>query len=112
MLRQAAADCSAVSHAQVQIPLNVTATAPFVAEPRLQLGYQVEGHAVGQSLALPVAVTKFCSPPDAPLPRDLFFSQWRALGGASPGQHAARVLATCSLNSGVQRSMACAWMTL
>ncbi len=75
-------------HEQVQIPLNVTAIAPFVAEPRLQLGYQVEGHAVGQSLALPVAVTKFCSPPDAPLPRDLFFSQWRALGGASPCRRA------------------------
>ena len=69
---------------QVQIPLNITAMAPFVAEPRLQLGYQVEGHGVGRSLALPVALTKFCSPPDAPLPRDLFFSQWRALAGASP----------------------------
>ena len=71
----------------MQIPLNVTAMAPFVAEPRLQLGYQVEGHAVEQSLALPVAVTKFCSPPDAPLPRDLFFSQWRALAGASLCHH-------------------------
>ena len=61
--------------------------APFVAEPRLQLGYQVDAHSVGQSLALPVAVTRFCSPPDAPLPRDLFFSQWRALVGAFTRRH-------------------------
>ena len=57
----------------------LASTAPTLV---LVLCCQVEGHAVGQSLALPVAVTKFCSPPDAPLPRDLFFSQWRALAGA------------------------------
>jgi len=65
--------------------LHMRVLAPILA---LMYCHQVEAHAVGQSLALPVAVTKFCSPPDAPLPRDLFFSQWRALGGASPYRRA------------------------
>ena len=63
--------------------LNVTALAPFVATVQLQLGYQVGPHVHSQNLALPVSTTKFCSPPDAPLPRDVFFSQWRTLPGAS-----------------------------
>ena len=62
--------------------LSVTALAPFVAVVRLQLGYQAGPHTQAQSLVLPLVATKFCSPPQALLPRDLFFSQWRTLAGA------------------------------
>lgn len=66
----------------MQISLGVTALAAFVSTVRLQLGYQVGAHVQAQSLALPLVATKFCSRPEAPLPRDLFFSQWRQLAGA------------------------------
>ncbi len=62
----------------------VACVAPFTAPPRLQLGYARGGQALSRSLALPVVVSKFCTPPDAPVPREAFFQRWRALPGAPP----------------------------
>ena len=70
-----------MSLVQVQVSLSVAALAPWVAPARLQLGYQLGGHTVAHTLPLPLVATKFCSPPAAPLPRELFFLQWRQLAG-------------------------------
>ena len=42
----------------MQIPLNVTAMAPFVAEPRLQLGYQVSCLTLTLILTLTLALSQ------------------------------------------------------
>ena len=66
----------------MQVPLNVTCLAPFLAAPRIDLGYTLEsGQALSQSLPLPLVPAKFCVPPTASVPRDAFFQRWRALDG-------------------------------
>ncbi|CAK0759184.1 hypothetical protein CVIRNUC_002678 [Coccomyxa viridis] len=66
---------------QIQVPLMVACTAPFLAGPRVQLGYVLGGQMVSQSLALPVIAPKFCTPPDSAVPREAFFQRWRTLEG-------------------------------
>ena len=73
-----------------QVPLMVACVAPFDTPPRLQLGYACGTQALNRSLALPVVAAKFCTPPDAAVPRETFFQRWRALPGAR-----ARSLACC-----------------
>ena len=60
----------------------VACTAPFLSAPRVQIGYALGGQVVNQNLALPVITPKFCTPPDAVVPREAFFQRWRALEGA------------------------------
>lgn len=67
--------------ARLQVPLMVACTAPFLAGPRVQLGYVLGGQMVSQSLALPVIAPKFCTPPDSAVPREAFFQRWRTLEG-------------------------------
>ena len=62
----------------------ITCTAPFLAAPRVQLGYGLGRQVVSQSLALPVIAPKFCPPPDSAVPREAFFQRWRTLEGAAP----------------------------
>ena len=69
---------------RLQVPLTVACTAPFLAGPRVQLGYVLGGQTVSQSLALPVIAPKFCTPPDSAVPRDAFFQRWRILEGMTP----------------------------
>lgn len=61
----------------------VSCTAPFLSAPRVQIGYALGGQVVNQNLALPVITPKFCTPPDAAVPREAFFQRWRALEGAN-----------------------------
>lgn len=65
----------------MQVPLMVACTAPFLSAPRVQLGYTLGKQVVSQSLALPVITPKFCTPPDASVPREAFFQRWRTLEG-------------------------------
>ncbi len=65
----------------MQVPLLVACIAPFLSAPRVQIGYGLAGQVVNQSLALPVITPKFCTPPDAAVPREAFFQRWRALEG-------------------------------
>ena len=67
----------------LQVTVTVTCTAPFLQSPKLQLGYTSGGQSCSQNLPLPITTTKFVTPPDAPIPRDAFFSRWRALAGIS-----------------------------
>ena len=69
----------------LQVPLMVACTAPFLAGPRVQLGYTLGAQAVSQSLALPVIAPKFCTPPDSAVPREAFFQRWRTLEGKNTG---------------------------
>jgi len=62
----------------------VTCVSPFLQSPRLQLGYVVAGKTCSQNLPLPIATTKFFTPPDTTIPREAFFSRWRALTGDPP----------------------------
>ena len=65
-----------------QVPLMVACVAPFATPPRLQLGDACGAQALNRSLALPMVAVKFCTPPDAAVPRETFFQRWRALPGA------------------------------
>lgn len=67
-----------------QVQVMAACLAPFLAAPRIHLGYSLDGHTMSQSLPLPVVVTKFCTPPEAAVPREAFFQRWRALNGAGP----------------------------
>ena len=58
----------------VQVTLQVLCVAPFLRVPTVQLGYNAQGQVLSQSLSLPLSVGKFCTPPGAPVPRDVFFS--------------------------------------
>lgn len=62
----------------------VACTAPFLSAPRMQLGYTLGRQVVNQNLPLPVITPKFCTPPDASVPREAFFQRWRTLEGAFP----------------------------
>ena len=75
---------SPVSHCRLQVTLTVTCLAPFLQSPRVQLGYVLNGQACTQNLLLPVTPTKFFTPPSASIPRDAFFTRWRALAGEKP----------------------------
>eukprot|EP00884_Botryococcus_braunii_P018832 jgi/Botrbrau1/5632/Bobra.55_1s0021.1 len=66
---------------QVQIPLLVACQGPFLLSPPLQVSYAMGEQTMNQTLALPIVVTKFCIPPEVPVPRDAFFARWRALSG-------------------------------
>ncbi len=66
---------------QIQVPLNVTCLAPFLAAPRIDLGYTFSGQPVSRSLPLPLTAAKFCMPPSTSVPREAFFQRWRALDG-------------------------------
>ncbi|KAK9803215.1 hypothetical protein WJX73_004463 [Symbiochloris irregularis] len=98
---------------QVQVPLSVVCTESFLQPPRAQLGYHAEGQTVNQTLALPLSVGKFITPPGAAVPREAFFARWRAVAGPPyklservsrltpiPQEAVERVLA--GLNLGVQ----------
>ena len=65
----------------LQVPLAVACLAPFLAAPQIHLGYSVGRHAMGQTLPLPLVVTKFCTPPSMAISREAFFERWRALDG-------------------------------
>ena len=79
----------------MQVTVNVTCTAPFLQSPNLQLGYTAGGQSCSQNLPLPITTTKFVTPPDAPIPRDAFFSRWRALAGDSSHTLSARTSQIC-----------------
>lgn len=66
-----------------QVPLMVACVAPFLAAPRVQIGYSLGGQIVNQNLALPAVASKFCTPPDAPVAKEAFFQRWRAVEGVS-----------------------------
>lgn len=66
----------------MQVPLAVACLAPFLAAPQMHLGYSAGRHAMSRTLALPLVVAKFCTPPSAPISREAFFERWRALDGA------------------------------
>ena len=68
-----------------QVTLQVACIASFLAAPPVQLGYSVQGQVLNQTLSLPLSVGKFCTPPGAPVPREAFFSRWRAIAGALGG---------------------------
>ena len=64
-----------------QVTLQVACIASFGSAPPVQLGYSVQGQVLNQTLSLPLSVGKFCTPPGAPVPREAFFSRWRAIAG-------------------------------
>ncbi|KAL3140296.1 hypothetical protein ABBQ38_004564 [Trebouxia sp. C0009 RCD-2024] len=66
---------------QVQVALKVTCVSSFPDVPHLQLSYSQQGQQVAQNLMLPIVVSKFCTPPDNPVPKEVFFSRWRAIAG-------------------------------
>ena len=66
----------------------MTCVSSFPDVPHLQLSYSLQGQQVAQNLMLPIVVSKFCTPPDNPVPKDVFFSRWRAIAG--------QLLAHCS----------------
>ena len=68
----------------VQVALKVTCVSSFPDVPHLQLSYSLQGQQVAQNLMLPIVVAKFCTPPDNPVPKDVFFSRWRAIAGQPP----------------------------
>lgn len=59
----------------------VACVAPFLAAPQVQIGYTIGKQTVNQNLQLPLVVAKFCTPPDAPVPKEAFFQRWRSLEG-------------------------------
>ena len=65
----------------LQVALKVTCVSSFPDVPHLQLSYSIQGQQVAQNLMLPIVVSKFCTPPDNPVPKDVFFSRWRAIAG-------------------------------
>lgn len=65
----------------VQVALKVTCISSFPDVPHLQLSYSQQGQQVAQNLMLPIVVSKFCTPPDNPVPKEVFFSRWRAIAG-------------------------------
>ena len=71
----------------MQVPLVVACIGPFVTPPRLQLGYILGGAQLATTLALPIVLSKFCTPPDAPVPREVFFTRWRTLQGSLMKPH-------------------------
>ncbi|DBA96016.1 hypothetical protein WJX77_003113 [Trebouxia sp. C0004] len=66
---------------QLQVALRVTCVSSFPDVPHLQLSYSIQGQQVAHNLMLPIVVSKFCTPPDNPVPKDVFFSRWRAIAG-------------------------------
>lgn len=67
----------------LQVALRVTCVSSFPDVPHLQLSYSIQGQQVAHNLMLPIVVSKFCTPPDNPVPKDVFFSRWRAIAGKS-----------------------------
>ena len=65
----------------MQVLLRVTCVSSFADVPHLQLSYNVQGQQVAQNLMLPIVVSKFCTPPDKPVPKEVFFSRWKAIQG-------------------------------
>lgn len=65
----------------MQVALKVTCVSSFPDVPHLQLSYSLQGQQVAQNLMLPIVVAKFCTPPDNPVPKDVFFTRWRAIAG-------------------------------
>ena len=65
----------------MQVVLGVTCVSSFPDVPHLQLSYSLQGQQVAQNLMLPIVVSKFCTPPDNAVPKDVFFSRWRAISG-------------------------------
>lgn len=65
----------------MQVALKVTCVSSFPDVPHLQLSYSQQGQQVAQNLMLPIVVSKFCTPPDNPVPKEVFFSRWRAIAG-------------------------------
>lgn len=61
--------------------LKVTCVSSFPDVPHLQLSYSQHNQQVAQNLMLPIVVSKFCTPPDNPVPKEVFFSRWRAIAG-------------------------------
>lgn len=59
----------------------MTCVSSFPDVPHLQLSYSQQGQQVAQNLMLPIVVSKFCTPPDNPVPKEVFFSRWRAIAG-------------------------------
>lgn len=66
----------------LQVTLSVTCKAPFLQSPRVQLGYVLGAESCTQSLSLPITPTKFFTAPEGPIPREAFFTRWRALAGS------------------------------
>ena len=98
----AALPCSVGPKQQVQLPLlQVRCVGAYAAAPKATLVFcsstttAAEAHIHHQietaiELTLPLAPTKFVSPPAAPLARDAFFARWRSLA-APPQRVAVRV---------------------
>ena len=82
-----------------QVTLQVACIASFLAAPPVQLGYSVQGQVLNQTLSLPLSVGKFCTPPGAPVPREAFFSRWRAIAGALGGLGCLRGMCTLLVTS-------------
>ncbi len=66
----------------LQVPISVTATAPFLGPPPLLLVYVPSGSSTGSAvqvdLRLPLWPHKFVTPEPA-IPKEYFFEQWKAL---------------------------------
>ena len=62
---------------QVQVPLQVVASAPFQGAPVLSLSYVIGGLPVQQQLRLPILPHKFVVP-EPSINTALFFEQWKA----------------------------------
>ncbi len=75
--------CNSLERGQrlLQVALRVTCVSSFPDVPHLQLSYSIQGQQVAHNLMLPIVVSKFCTPPDNPVPKDVFFSRWRAIAG-------------------------------
>ena len=65
----------------LQVVWRVTCVSSFADVPHLQLSYSLQGQQVAQNLMLPIVVSKFCTPPDNPVPKEVFFGRWRAIAG-------------------------------
>ncbi|KAK9806309.1 hypothetical protein WJX72_009579 [[Myrmecia] bisecta] len=84
---------------QIQVPLMVACVSPFLEPPRVQIAYTLPtGQQCNQTLPLPIVVSKFCTPPDASVPREVFFNRWRALAGP-PQKQGQRVQRLTSLST-------------
>eukprot|EP00891_Asterochloris_glomerata_P007006 jgi/Astpho2/7006/fgenesh1_pm.00107_%23_19_t len=101
---------------QIQVPLSVACVSAFLSVPKVQLSYSCAGQTVAQNLTLPLVVPKFCTPPDNPVPKEVFFGRWRSLTGPphKVGERVTRVTPVAkppieamlaSLNLGVQNSI-------
>ena len=67
--------------AVLQVSLSVACVSAFLSVPKVQLSYSCAGQTVAQNLTLPLVVPKFCTPPDNPVPKEVFFGRWRSLTG-------------------------------